>query len=141
MNNLPERLVTLTQAHSNFIQICQQLDPQKYNQPGVCGTWSPKDTVAHLIGWDKSLLQFITDIDNFIPPYDPDLFNEQSVQQRKQLSWADVMQEMEINFPELQQAIQTVTPEMKIYERVFNWIAGRTEDYVLHSGQLAAWVA
>ena len=47
---------------------------------------------------------------------------------------------MEVNFRNLQQAVVTVNPEMKIYERVSSWLAGRTEDYILHQGQLAAWV-
>jgi len=50
------------------------------------------------------------------------------------------MQEMEANFRNLQQVVVVVSPEMKIYDRVTSWLAGRTEDYVLHRSQLAAWV-
>lgn len=52
MNKLIEQLANLTRAQSDFVQIANQLDPQKRNQPGVCGEWSPKDVVAHLVGWD-----------------------------------------------------------------------------------------
>ena len=79
MNTLTERLANLTRAQSDFVQTGNQLDPQKRDQPGVCGEWSPKDMVAHLVGWDKSLLEFITDIDNFSPPHDIDQFNQHSV--------------------------------------------------------------
>jgi hypothetical protein len=140
MNKLSERLSNLTRAQADFVRIGNQIDPQKRDQPGVCGQWSPKDLAAHLVGWDKSLLEFITDMDSFTPPDDIDRFNDQSVQMRKHLSWPDVMQEMEVNFRQLQQAVVTVNPEMKIYDRVISWLAGRTEDYIIHRGQLAAWV-
>ena len=55
---------------------------------------------------------------------------------RKHLGWSEVMQEMEVNFRNLQQAVVAVHPEMKIYERVVSWLAGRTEDYRLHRSQL-----
>ena len=140
MNKLIEQLANLTRAQSDFVQIANQLDPQKRNQPGVCGEWSPKDMVAHLVGWDQSLLTFITDNDKFIPPNDVEQFNQQSVQSRKHLSWPDIMQEMEVNFRDLQQGVIVVSPEMKIFDRVSSWLAGRTEDYVLHRSHLAAWV-
>jgi hypothetical protein len=140
MNTLSEQLANLTCAQSDFVQIANQLDPQKRDQAGVCGEWSPKEVVAHLAGWDQSLLTFITDNDNFIPPNDVEQFNQQSVQSRKHLSWPEIMQEMEANFRKLQQVVVVVSPEMKIFDRVTSWLAGRTEDYVLHRSQLAAWV-
>ena len=85
---------------------------------------------------DQALLEFISDTDSFSPPHDIDQFNQQSVQMRKHLGWSEVMQEMEVNFRNLQQAVVAVHPEMKIYERVVSWLAGRTEDYRLHRSQL-----
>lgn len=140
MNVLTERLADLTQAQFDFVQIANQLDAKKRDQPGVCGAWSPKDVAAHLTGWDQLLLQFITDSENFVPPDDIDRFNQQSVQRRKDIGWPDVLQEMGTNFRHLQAAVAATTPEMAIHDRVFSWLAGRIEDYVLHRDQLAAWV-
>ena len=50
------------------------------------------------------------------------------------------MDELRRNFAELGQAIATVEPEMRIYERVQGWMAGRIEDYKLHAGQLQSWL-
>ncbi len=140
MNTLTARLADLNRAQSDFVQTANQLEPQKRDQPGVCGEWSPKDVVAHLVGWDQALLVFITDPDHFSPPDDIDLFNQQSVQLREHFGWSEVIQEMDLNFRNLQQAVVTVHPEMKIYERATSWLAGRAEDYTLHQIQLAAWV-
>jgi hypothetical protein len=43
------------------------------------------------------MLEFITDDNSFFPVYAIDQLNQQSVQMRKHLCWAEVMQEMEIH--------------------------------------------
>ncbi len=139
-DTLVEQLAELTRVQSDFVEIANRLDLHKCDQPGVCGEWSPKDVVAHLVGWDNALLEFITDIDNFTPPVDIDQFNQQSVQIRKHLNWPDIMREMEIIFRKLRQAVVTVTPEMQVYDQVASWLTGRTEDYELHRGQFIAWL-
>ena len=138
--NLNELKVKLKFAHTNFVQIANQLDPKKHNQAGVCGEWSPKDVVSHLVGWDKSLKEFIEDVENFDPPYDADNFNRLSVKSRKHLSWNEVMNELKTNFSDLEQAITTVKSQMKIYNRVMSWLSGRIEDYELHISQLDDWL-
>ena len=138
--NLYELHEKLDFAYINFVQVAHQLDPIKRYQAGVCGEWSPKDVVSHLIGWDKSLKGFIVDIENFDPPYDIHKFNMVSVKSREHLSWDEVMDELETNIQELAQAIATVEPQMKIYDRVQEWLLGRTKDYELHKNQLEDWL-
>lgn len=133
LNELKEKLEF---SHTNFVQVANQLDPKKHNQAGVCGEWSPRDVVSHLVGWDKSLKEFILDIDNFDPPYDVHRFNSLSVESRKHMSWNEVMNELNTNFSDLGRAIATVEPQMKIYNRVTSWLSGRIEDYELHKSQL-----
>lgn len=140
MNRIPDQLIKLTAAQELFVATADRLDPVLSLRPGVCGEWSPKDVVAHLVGWDESLLTFIVDIDNFEPPTDVDKFNEMSVYSRQSLSWEEALTEMDTIFQQLRQALPTVTPDMKIYPRVTGWLDGRTADYELHQGQLAAWL-
>ena len=138
--NLNESQGKLNIAYANFIQAANQLDPNKRYQAGVCGEWSPKDVVSHLIGWDKSLKTFMVDTENFDPPHDVNNFNMLSVKSRNHLSWGEVMNELETNFSDLTQAIATLEPQMKIYKRVNSWLLGRIEDYELHTGQLEDWL-
>lgn len=137
---LEERLIKLTQTQTKFVDVANQLSQAQQTKVGVCGSWSPKDVVAHLVGWDASLKQLIVDIENFVPPYDVHQFNEQSVAVRQALSWQDVLTELQTNFAELQTAVPTVTQEMKIYGRVKDWLSGRIADYELHTGQFEAWL-
>jgi len=130
----------LAAAYTRFCHIADQLPPAKRQQAGVCGAWSPKDVVAHLIGWDQSLQAYITDPDQFIPPDDVHAFNAQSVSARQHLSWAETIAALQAQHQALQQALTTVTPQMKIYNRVQQWRQGRIADYTLHTAQLAQWL-
>ncbi|MFV1981292.1 MAG: hypothetical protein ACC655_09085, partial [Rhodothermia bacterium] len=78
---MEERQLEFSAAYSAFCGILDQIDAKKYDQPGVCGAWSPKDVVSHLIGWDKSMEEFIANPECFdpVPLMDFDSFNAQSV--------------------------------------------------------------
>ena len=138
--NLHELTASLKQAHDGFIEVAHQLALEQRERAGVCGEWSPKEVVAHLLGWDESLKQFIVDIENFVPPYNVDAFNQSSVETRANLSWTEVIVALETNFAALDQALATVEPDVKIYERVSSWLAGRIADYELHRGQFEVWL-
>ncbi len=129
----------LSTAYAHFFEVATELEPAKRNQPGVYGDWSPNDVISHLVGWDRSVQEFIADPDGFDPPYDVDAFNAKSVSERQHLSWDESINELQINFRGLQKAISTVTSDMKIYNRVSGWLKGRREDYDVHASQLRDW--
>ena len=129
-------------AYSNFLQVAKQLKPDKREHSGVCGHWSPKDVVSHLIGWDKALHNFIIAPESFDPKplYNVDTFNAASVSERRHQPWEETVAELESSYRELEKAISTVTAEMKVYHRVNTWLKGRVEDYQIHKNQLEEWV-
>jgi hypothetical protein len=136
-----EKLQTeLSTVYARFFQVATALEPAKHNQPGVCGDWSPKEVVAHLTGWDKSVQEFIADPDGFDPPYDVDTFNAKSVSERQHLSWDESIDELQAGFRGLQKVVSTVTADMRIYNRISEWLKLRREDYDLHAGQLQDWI-
>ena len=143
MDTLISKLqVDLSSAYASFLAVVNQLDVDNRRQPGVCGDWSPKDIIAHLIGWDTALQAFISAPDQFDPNplYDVDAFNANAVAERKQLSWDETIIDLHSSFANLQQAIGTVSAEMVIYDRVAAWLKGRTSDYALHQQQIEVWL-
>jgi hypothetical protein len=134
--------IGLSMAYTNFFRVVKQLTPDKRSQAGVSGIWSPKDVLSHLIGWDKSLQEFIADPDGFNPEplYDTDTFNAKSVSERQRQSWEETIDELQISCLDLQKAITTVTAKMKIYARVSGWLKGRREDYEFHTIQMEEWI-
>lgn len=139
---LAELQTELSKAYTNFFRVVTQLEPDKRNQSGVSGHWSPKDVISHLIGWDKSLQAFIVDPDGFNPDplYDTNTFNAKSVSKRQHQSWEETIAELQSSYMDLQKAITTVTAEMKIYDRVSGWLKGRREDYQFHTSQMEEWI-
>ena len=132
----------LSLTYLRFIQLAEILPPEKHNHAGICGHWSPKDVISHLIGWDKSLCDFIKNPDAFDPEplHDVHAFNAKSVSDRHALTWELTMDELKLTFSELREALEIITPEIKIYERVQSWVSGRVDDYRLHSTQLEDWI-
>lgn len=140
--NLKGLQMELSMAYANFLRVIKQLEPEKRSQAGVSGHWTPKDVISHLIGWDKSLQEFITAPDEFDPEplYDIDTFNAKSVSERQHQSWKETIDELQSSYIDLEKAIITVTAEMQIYERVSGWVKGRREDYEFHTGQVEEWI-
>ena len=141
MNKTIKNLLNdLETAFAAFVQAAEALSPEKRRLVGGCGDWSPKDVVAHLVGWDESMKTLIVAPEQFEPPYDVHRFNAQSVASRADKSWDEVCAEMNVNFQELGHALATVTPEQRIYPRIVDWLPGRKADYELHSRQLQTWL-
>ena len=140
MDPLTARLAGLTEAQTEFMQVVDQLEPAQREQAGVCGDWSARQVVAHLIGWDELFVEFIVRPETFIPPQDIDQFNQRSVEARRYDSWDQLMRAMTATFDALQRGVVSVSAEMKIYDRVIAWLDGRIEDYALHRTQIAAWL-
>jgi hypothetical protein len=132
----------LSLANRHFIQLAEQVEPAKRGQSGVSGEWSLKDIISHLIGWDSSLCEFIANPDNFDPEplYDVHVFNAKSVADRHSQTWKHTVDEMRQRFSDLEQALETVTPEKKMFKRVQSWLNGRIEDYHFHTEQLEGWL-
>lgn len=122
--NLERLQLELSTAYTSFCRVIKQLQPDKRSQPGVSGHWSPKDVVSHLIGWDKSLQEFIADPYRFNPDplYDINTFNAKSVSERQHQSWDETIDELQGSYKNMQKVITTVTAEMKIYDRVSDWL-------------------
>ncbi len=140
MDPLIARLTGLTQAQTEFVRVVDQLEPAQRDRPGVCGEWSVQQVVAHLIGWDELFVEFIVRPETFTPPQDVDQFNQRSVENRSGDRWDQLMREMTATFDALRRVAAGVSEEVKIYDRVIEWLDGRTEDYCLHRAQIAAWL-
>lgn len=127
-------------AYVAFVDVAERLDPSKRATSGVCGVWSPKEVLDHLIGWDASLKHLIMTPQTFVPPEDVHQFNDQSLAERDNQTWAESLHEIKANFQALNEALETVEAEMRVYPHVIRWLPGRVADYELHTGQLAAWL-
>lgn len=135
----------LAQAYTTFIEVASQLDADLPNEAGVCGEWSPREVVAHLVGWDAEAVRAFRlfangDGDKFVPPQ-VDEFNAQSVRSRQDLTWDETLSELQTTQQDLQEMIQVVAAQNLNSAGGFGeWLVGRKDDYEYHILQLQAWV-
>lgn len=132
----------LSTAHTRLLCVAGQLESSQRNRRGVCGRWSPKDVIAHLVSWDKALEDFLIDPDGFDPSplYETDKFNARAVSDRHQQSWEETLDEMKMGFDTLNKAMASVAREQRTYRRVCEWLSGRRKDYDHHRNQLEGWI-
>lgn len=132
-------------AHQHLMEIAAQLSPELRDKNGVCGEWSPRQVITHLIGWDREAVHFLMLFadgrgDSYDPDFDINDFNTQSVKSREHLSWNEVMADLGHTHVELQKIIVRLyfkdLPSDNGFGRA---LIGRIEDYQLHARQLAAW--
>lgn len=136
----------LEAAQRHFMKIAAQLTPDIREKKGVCGEWSAKDVMAHLVGWDTEAVYFLGLFangsgDTYDSSFDVDAFNARSVKTREHLSWDELIHELTSVQAELQQIIKVLqTKNLDSSGGYGNSLTGRKEDYLLHAGQLAAWL-
>ena len=51
-----ELLQWLKNEHRAWLSVTQRFDSKTWTKPGIAGYWSMKDVLAHLIGWNRRLV-------------------------------------------------------------------------------------
>jgi hypothetical protein len=127
-----------------FNNTLKNIPPGLIERTGVCGNWSPKDVVAHLVAWDKEAAQRIQvflegpaeDIE-----YAIDEFNAKSVAERKHTSWDLLLADLYDAQNLLRSRFELVSrTHLKLDKRFWGWLRGRTNDYEEHTNQLVSWL-
>jgi hypothetical protein len=134
----------LAKAHTTFLQVGALLPPQRREQSGVCGHWSPKQVAAHLAGWDHEAARALRVLAAEGPQdlvADIDTFNRASVAARAHLSWQGTCVGLHMAHESLQGAIDAIVRARLPAPGYLEWMSRRVADYALHTEQLRAWIA
>lgn len=140
-----EKLIEeLSNLQHQFIEVAQQIDDTKRNQPGVCGSWSPKQVIAHISGWDKEVIRqfslFQEGLEKAIE-HDIDEFNEKSVTERQHLSWEEIVAELKQAHEQFYQRTKSISSqELFENEEYKDWVEVQIDHYKHHTKQLKQWV-
>lgn len=144
MSNTWKKSITqLNELQRNFIETVNALQKSKREKPGVCGTWSPRQVVAHMTGWEiETILQFERiERGTSALEHDIDLFNEKSVQQREHLYWDETLIELkEAQKKFNQKALSISFDDDSIDEGYWELINVQIEHYLHHIRQLKKWI-
>lgn len=128
----------LQMALQAFTSLLADYPTEKQSQSGACGAWSPREVVAHLIGWLKEASYHyycIADGDKSDMLYkDHDADENFFVHSRADLSWEMMMAELEgASYIFLYQTEQIRSDSDKHY---IDWLIALTREFRHHAEDL-----
>ena len=147
-------LADINDSYTKFKAQLASLSEEQLTTPGVNGTWSIKDNIAHLSAWHKVLLarllavRDLTHYEDAITGLDVDTVNERFYQQDKTRSLNDVLAEFDTSHQQIVQTLEGMTDEQINKPQdwlggqpVLSYIAGDTvEHYEEHSQIIQTWL-
>ena len=143
-------LKRLDKAWAEFEESYAGLSDSQLMQPGVTGTWSVRDILAHLTTWEKEALKHLPLIikGGRPPRYSTqyggiDAFNALMTEQKRHLSLAEVLRELDEVHAHLIRYIHEVPEEMLIREARFRrrLRLDTYSHYPLHAKAIRNWRA
>jgi len=130
----------LATVEEEFIQVIDSLNAKVRNQKIAEGSWSVKDVLSHIVGWEvevvKQFKTFLTnpDVDD---NYDIDSFNKSAVESRRNLSWDQLVAELKSAQTELSIFLSNLTQkEVDEEKRFIEWVDILIKHYIHHTKQL-----
>lgn len=129
-----ELLNGLHEEYQNWLALLDQIGPERMGQPGVAGSWSIKDIVAHLTGWRRrtvARLQAVQRGESVPPPAWPAHFqtdeeiNDWIYQSRRDHSVREILDESDDVFQQLVAAIESLPEDVIADVNSFPWLEGQ----------------
>jgi hypothetical protein len=109
-------------------------------RPGVTGTWSVKDILAHLVAWERFFLDwYSTGVRGCIPEVTPvgmgqktiDALNQQIYEKNQARSLDDILTEFHASYQEIVTIIEAIPEEDMFVHGRFSWTDKLTlADYI-----------
>lgn len=124
------------------------LSDSQLTEPGVTGNWSVKDILAHVTTWEEEALKYLPLIvkGGRPPRYSVkyggiDAFNAQMTEQKRGLSLADVLRQLDETHGRLIAYIQSVPEEQFTQETPFRHRLrlDTYSHYPIHTRMIRAW--
>ena len=130
----------LSAVEKEFNQVIESLNAILRDQKIAEGSWSVKDVLSHIVGWEVEVVNqfkdFLTnpDVDD---NYNIDSFNKSAVESRKHLSWDQIVTELKTAQSELSGFLANLTQkEIDEEKRFVEWVNVLINHYVHHTKQL-----
>ena len=134
------------------------LSAEELIQPGVTGTWSVKDILAHVVAWERLFLNwYSTGVQGRTPDITPvglsqksiDALNQQIYEKNRWRSLDDILAEFQTSYQEIVTVIEAIPEEDLFVHGRFTWtgkltladyIAGNTcNHYAWAKSQIRKW--
>jgi len=139
-----QTLARFYRGYTALFALVEDFPEAKRERIGACGSWTPRQILAHLSGWVTEATQRYSVFEAGDPTsihYDWEVdyagFNHESVSARAGLSWDETVAELRSLVDRFHTQAQTVTvADAAIDLRYDEWLEGLWKDCVEHMGQL-----
>jgi hypothetical protein len=130
-------------AYDALFDLTATYPTAKREQSGACGVWSPKQIIAHFVGWvNKGREIYSAYAAGTYQPerIDPDVYNAEQVEQRDHLAWEAIVDELKAAVEALNAQADSVPTESqdKLY---IGWMVGLARDCEEHSQEMIDFAA
>lgn len=135
-----ELLKDIRTARRRLEKNLSTLSAEDMIQPGVTGTWSVKDILAHLVAWERLLLDWYqAGVEGRAAVITPvgmsqksiDALNQQIYEKNQRRSLNDILTEFHISYQEIIALIEAIPEEEMFVQGRFLWTGKLTlADYI-----------
>ena len=133
---IQELVSQMRSDYDTFLQACEDLSEKQAQQGGVCGEWSTKAVLDHLIGWQVEslhILKRILDGPGQALDLEIDAFNHKSVADRRDLTWAESLSAFKLSFDAFNQALDDIRlAHYRTDQALISWVKAMTHEYQFH---------
>ena len=130
----------LAAVSKDFLGTVQNLDSRLSSRKGICGNWSAKEVVAHIVGWEVEVADSFRAFRAGRAPdldYDVNAFNRRSVDARKTSSWEAVLAELRSAQRSLAKTTKALSEkEIEMEPRFLTWANVLVRHYKHHKAQI-----
>ena len=134
------RINRFEKLQDELVEAAESLDESKREEPGICGTWSAKEVLAHLSGWNKEIArQFALLLDgrSGTVEHDIDRFNRQAVREREHLNWRETLDDLKETHRQFNRQARSISRDnIAENEEYAEWMSVQIEHYEHHLKQL-----
>ena len=132
-------------AYEAFFALLAIFPAEERETPGLCGTWTARQVVAHLAGWHYEAIRRFAEIaagDPHDRTYDVDSYNAIQVEARQHLSWDLTVEDLRDAVDILHMQARDLPANIASRDsRYAEWIQYLLDDVSHHQAQLEAWMA
>jgi len=125
---------SIESGYALFTTLLAELDEEQMTQPGAIGTWSVKDTIAHILVHEQRMIRWIRErLHGDLPithqPYampddELDMLNEQIYQENRNRSLDDIMRDLDKTHVEVLTLVEIAAEEDLFDSRRFQLQGG-----------------
>lgn len=132
----------LRSGHETVLEAVDSVPAGGWTCPGLCGAWSAKEILAHLASFERLLVEVLASFlgDDATPTLerfcqDPEQFNRQEVDRRKERTVGDILAEYEQSHAQAGRLLARIPQEMRWQNGTLPWYGDGydLEDFLVYT--------